>query len=352
MANVAAVLAGLKKNMGERIGDFGTKLHESERVPTGIFAFDMATGGGWPKGKVSEVFGPESSGKTNLVLKTIATHQMLWPEEVCAILDLEHALDGEWAKKLGVDTDKLLWMKPEYVEQTIDMVEALLAASDIGLVALDSIAAMITFNEANSDADKAAVGGSSNLVGKLIRKITLRLNQAEKEGRFPTVLCVNQTRYKIGVMMGDPETTPGGNAPKFAAAMRVRTYGKNINDAKISKTMPVLKETQFIIRKWKTPILATHGMYQMVTVPHGGFTVGECQDVNAVLGYMKQCGVLEKIEGYKGGWKLMGEEYKTLDPIKKRLVEDKEWGLGIRSGVIKTMMAGGEIIEAQQEEAA
>jgi len=132
--------------------------------------------------------------------------------------------------------------------------------------------------------------------------------------------------------------------------MRVRTYGKNIMESKISTTMPVLKETQFIIRKWKVPILSANGMYQMAAIPHAGLNVGECSDVNTVIGYMKKCGVL--IKGDKPGvWNCLGDTYKTLEPIKEKLVVDKVWGLAVRANVIKTMLAGGEIAPQDEGEA-
>ena len=343
--STADVMAATQKKFGKTVGSFGGKLLNTARVPTGAFQFDMATGGGFPSGRCSIVYGPESSGKTNLVLRTIALHQRMYPDKVCSLVDIE-TMDPEWARALGVDVDKLGWFRPSYAEQAVDIVESLLCAEDCGVVALDSLAAMITTTEAENSADKGSMGGNSILIGKMVRKTTLALNDAEKSGRSPTLIYINQTRHKIGVMFGDPETMPGGNAPFFQAAMRVRVYGKNKTDAKVSKVMPVMKETTFVLKKWKVPIVSPSGNFDMVMVPHNGLQPGEIDDINTVAAYLKEYGQLEKT---KKGWTALGEHYATLEAFKTRLYEDKDFGAEVRAAIIARVVAEGALPPEESE---
>lgn len=331
------VLAAAQKQYGTSIGSFGGKLNNSSRIRTTALSFDMATGGGFPRNRCSIIYGPESSGKTNLLLRAIAWHQRMFPDKVCALVDLE-TMDPDWARQLGVDVDKLAWIRPSYAEQAVNIVESLLYAEDCGLVGIDSIAAMITTMEAEKSAEAGSMGGNSIVVGKLVRKSTLALNEAEKANRAATLIYINQTRMKIGVMFGDPETMPGGNAPFFQAALRVRTYGKNKIDTKINKVMPVIKEISFILKKWKVPVVAAAGKFDMVMIPHNGFLPGETDDWNTLSSYLKSYGQFEKA---KGGWLILGQIYPTIDAFKSRIYEDRAFGEEVRDALIARVVKDG-----------
>jgi recombination protein RecA len=334
------VLAVFQKSHGLTVGSFGGSLVDVSRLPSGIFAFDLATGGGFPRGKASMVYGPESSGKTNLILRSLAMHQFLYPDLTCVFFDIENSFDPVWAKLMGVDTDRLIVVQPSYAEQCVDMVESFLCADDCGLVVVDSIAALVTTNEADSSAEKAVVGGSSNPVGKMVRKTTLALAEASKMQRYPTLIYVNQIRHKIGVMFGDPETMTGGNAPKFQVGLLVRLYGKNKMDPKISKVMPVLKEVSFVLKKWKVPVLAANGAFEMAMVAHDDLGVGECDDFSTVHRYLEDFGQFEK--GDKGkGWVILGEAYATQQLFRDRLYQDKQFGAEVREALIKRALQEG-----------
>jgi recombination protein RecA len=332
------LIARHKKNYGNAAVSEGGHQHSVVRIPTGLFPFDLASGGGFPRGRASIVYGPESSSKTNMALKAIASHQALWPDQVNIFVAIE-GFDPLWARRLGVDTDRLIVLYPSYAEQAVDMIEEYLHAEDCGLVVLDSLAAMVTTQEAEKSAEGAIVGGASVAVGKLIRKSTLAFTEAEKAGRSPTLLYVNQTRFKIGVMFGNPETMPGGNAPKFQSALTVRVYGKNLTDTKVSQVMPVMKETTFTIPKWKVPIVAASGVFKMVTYPHAGFVVGEVDDWNTVSQYLRAAGQLEKL-GAKG-WTMLGETHPTLQACRDRLHDDKAFGLEVRRAIIERVLNDG-----------
>ena len=338
------VLARIQKTYGTSVGDLGAKLSDSARIPFGVFQLDLASGGGMPRNRATTIFGPESSGKSNCVLRAIAVQQALHPELTHAMVDLE-GLDPAWAKALGVDMEKLAWIRPAYAEQVVDIVESLLYAEDCGIVAVDSLAAMLTTQEADSSAEKANVGGASNPIGKMVRKTTLALAEAEKAHRSATLIYVNQTRYKIGVMFGDPETTPGGNAPRFQSSLSVRLYGKNKTDPKISKAMPVLKETTFILRKWKVPIVCPTGKFDMVMIPHDGFACGEVDDWVTISTFLKQLGQLEK---QPKGRQIVGESYPTLEAFRTRMKEDKPFGAEVRGALITRVLADGMIGDAAE----
>ena len=341
--SMADLLGTFQKDHGEGIGSFGGALVQSDRIPTGLFELDLAMGGGFPRGKVSIVFGPESSGKTNISLLAIASHQRLWPDKVCAFIDIEHSFDPDWAGQLGVDCSKLLVINPSFAEQAVDIIETLLRADDCGLIVVDSLAAFVTTSEIESSADKAIVGGASLVIGKLTRRSTQALVEAEKAGRYPSMIYINQVTFKIGVMFGDPETTPGGNKPRHQSAMTVRLYGKNKLDPSVSKTMPVIKETTFIIRKWKCPILHASGSYEMVTYPHDGLTPGMAADFNAIAEYLKTWGEFKKDE--KKGWIILGQHYGVIEQFKTKVYQDKAFGNMVRQHVIGMFLNHGEVLE-------
>lgn len=325
-----------QKAHGDTVGNFGGNPNQADRCPTGLFPFDLATGGGFPRCRASMVYGPESSGKTNLILRAIATNQMLRPHETNVFIGIE-PFDPPWARKMGVDTDKVIVLNPNFAEDVVDMAESFLNSDDCGVVAIDSLAAMITTSEAASDAEKAVVGGSSIPVGKLVRKTTHALNTAEKQGRSPTLIYINQTRFKIGVMFGDPTTLPGGNAPRFQSALTIRTFGKNIVDSKISDQFPVRKEITFAVMKNKCPIIATHGKMELVTHPHDGMQIGDVDDFTIVATYLKDLGFFNKHE--KKGYDILGTHYPTQNAFADRLREDRVFGNEVRQAVIKTVLA-------------
>nr|WP_281433629.1 AAA family ATPase [Nitratireductor aquibiodomus] len=335
------MLKQFQKDMGDGAGSYGSHWVNADRIPTGMFELDLALSGGFPRGKVSMIFGPESSNKTNIALLAIAQHQKLWPELTCVFVDLENEYNAPWAKSLGVDTDKLILLKPAYAEQAVDMVEAMLLADDVGLVVLDSLAALVGTAELDKSAEGETPGAAGRISGKLYRKTIAAFVEAEKRGRYPSLFYINQITYKIGVMFGNPETTPGGKKPWFQSAIVLRVYGNNIIDSKISKVMPVRKEVSFVIKKFKVPILAASGKFEMATQPHGGLEIGQCDDANTIKGYLESFG--EWFAADKKGWSIFGEHYATQKAWKERFYSEPAYANKVRGHVIKTMMAGGEI---------
>ncbi len=333
---IKEVLAKYKKSLGDTIGAFGGHEMSMERIPTGIFAFDLATGGGFPKGRCSCIFGPESSNKTNIALMAIASNQKINPKEINVYVAIE-PFDGVWAAKMGVDVEKLLVVYPSFAEEAIDMIEGFLLSEDCGIVVLDSIAAMITVQEADSDATKANPGAPL-IVGKLVRKTIFALREAEKVGRAPTLIYINQNRFKIGVMYGNPEEMPGGQAPRFQAALWVRVHGKNVIDSKVHSTLPVLKETNFTIKKFKVPITSASGVFQLVVHPHSNMAIGETADWSTIKAYLNDLGAMVKSPDGKG-WLIIHQPYPTQEAFRKKVYEDKTFGRNVRLAIINKVMS-------------
>ncbi len=197
-----------------RLGD--KVIEPTEAISTGSLGLDLALGvGGLPKGRVIEIYGPESSGKTTLTLHAIAETQKAGG--VCAFIDAEHALDVKYAKDIGVDTDNLLVSQPDFGEQALEILETVIRSGAVDLVVVDSVAALTPKVEIDGDMDDQQVGVQARLMSKALRKITGLLNKMNC-----TVIFINQIRMKIGMTgYGSPETTTGGNALKFYSSVRL-----------------------------------------------------------------------------------------------------------------------------------
>lgn len=197
-----------------RLGD--KEVQKIDFIPTGSLGLDLALGiGGIPRGRVIEIYGPESSGKTTLTLHAIAEAQKA--DGVCAFIDAEHALDVKYAKQIGVDVDNLLLAQPDSGEDALEMVETLIRSGACDLIVVDSVAALTPKAEIDGDMDSQQVGVQARLMSKALRKITSLLNKTQT-----TIIFINQIRMKIGMTgYGSPETTPGGNALKFYSSVRM-----------------------------------------------------------------------------------------------------------------------------------
>jgi recombination protein RecA len=214
---IETVVDSIKEKFGEgiimKLGD--VKRVDVESIPTGSISLDIALGiGGMPRGRVIEVYGPESSGKTTLTLHIISNAQKAGG--VAAFIDAEHALDPEYAKKIGVNINDLLISQPDNGEQALDIVEALVNSGAVSIIVVDSVAALVPKAEIEGDMGDQHMGRQARLMSQALRKLTSIVAKSNC-----TVIFINQIRMKIGVVFGNPETTTGGNALKFYSSVRV-----------------------------------------------------------------------------------------------------------------------------------
>ena len=217
LKNLDLAIQQIEKDYGSeairRLGD--ATVSQVESIPTGNIMIDRALGvGGFPRGRIIEIFGPESSGKTTLTLTAIAQAQKLGG--LAAFIDVEHALDPHYARKLGVNLDELLVSQPSSGEEALRICETLVRSNALDIIVLDSVAALVTKSELEGEIGDAVVGAQARLMSNALRKLTSFISKANT-----ICLFTNQIREKIGVMFGNPETTPGGKALKFYASIRV-----------------------------------------------------------------------------------------------------------------------------------
>ncbi len=219
---VDMAMAQIEKNYGKgaimKLGE--SKNINVETIPTGSISLDIALGGGIPKGRIIEIYGPESSGKTTVTLHAIAETQK--QGGMAAFVDTEHALDPQYAKKIGVDTDNLLVAQPDSGEQALEIVETLVRSNAVDLIVVDSVAALTPKAEIEGEMGDSHMGLQARLMSQALRKLTGAVNKSKC-----TIIFINQIRMKIGVMFGNPETTTGGNALKFYSSVRMEIRRKS-----------------------------------------------------------------------------------------------------------------------------
>ncbi|MCA3441207.1 MAG: recombinase RecA [Rhodobacter sp.] len=286
-----SALAQIERQFGKgsimKLGS-DSKIMDVEATSTGSLGLDIALGiGGLPKGRIIEIYGPESSGKTTLTLHVVAEEQK--KGGVCAFVDAEHALDPQYARKLGVNLDELLISQPDTGEQALEIVDTLVRSGAVSLVVVDSVAALTPKAEIEGDMGDMQMGSQARLMSQAMRKLTASIGRSNC-----MVILINQIRMKIGVMFGSPETTTGGNALKFYASVRldIRRIGAikdrdevvgNTTRVKVvkNKVAPPFKEVEF-------DIMYGEGISKM----------GELVDLGV------KAGVVEK----SGSWYSFGDE--------------------------------------------
>ena len=290
---LAAALGQIEKQFGKgavmRMGD-----HDRQAIPaisTGSLGLDIALGiGGLPKGRIVEIYGPESSGKTTLTLSVIAQAQKAGA--TCAFVDAEHALDPDYAGKLGVNVDDLLVSQPDTGEQALEITDMLVRSNAVDVIIVDSVAALVPKAEIEGDMGDAHVGLQARLMSQALRKITGNIKNANC-----LVIFINQIRMKIGVMFGNPETTTGGNALKFYSSVRLdirRTGAVKDGDEVVGS------ETRVKVVKNKVAPPFRQAEFQIM-YGRGIYRTGEIIDLGVQLGLVEKSGAWYSYQGSKIG---------------------------------------------------
>jgi recombination protein RecA len=281
-----AAISSITKAYGEgsimRLGD-AQALRKIEVIPTGALGVDLALGvGGLPRGRVIEIFGPESSGKTTLMLHVIASAQKNGGQ--AAFIDAEHALDPGYARKLGVNLNELLVSQPDSGEEALSICETLARSNALDVIVIDSVAALVPKSELEGEMGMATMGMQARLMSQALRKLTAILNKAKT-----TCIFTNQLREKVGVMFGNPETTPGGKALKFYASVRIDIRRKDTLKDAAGNAIGNVARVKIVKNKVAPPF--TESEFEII-YNHGINKEGSILDVGL------QHGVVEK----KGAW--------------------------------------------------
>ena len=314
-----AALGQIERQFGSgtvmRMGD--KKQEKIPAIPTGSLGLDLALGiGGLPRGRVVEIYGPESSGKTTLTLEVIAQCQKLGG--TAAFIDAEHALDPIYAEKLGVNVGELLISQPDTGEQALEVADIMVHSGGIDMLVIDSVAALVPKAEIEGEMGDTHIGLQARLMSQALRKITANVNRSNT-----LVIFINQIRYKIGVMFGSPETTSGGNALKFYASVRLDI--RRIGTVKEGDEV-VGNETRVKVVKNKVSPPFKQAEFQII-YNKGINRLGELLDRGSDLGILEKSGSWYSLEGEKIGQgkanaaEFLQENPKIAKKVEKQILE-------------------------------
>jgi recombination protein RecA len=319
---VSAAVAAIEKQFGKgaimALG--GAEIPEMGVVPTGSVGLDLALGvGGLPRGRVVEIYGPESSGKTTLTLHAIAQAQRAGG--VCAFIDAEHALDVTYARKLGVRLEDLLVSQPDNGEQALEIVDRLVCTAAVDLIVIDSVAALVPKAEIEGEMGDAHMGLQARLMSQALRKLTAATNRTNT-----LVIFINQLRMKIGVMFGNPETTTGGNALKFYASVRL-----DIRKIGVVKNGEVVTGTKTRVKVVKNKVAPPFREAEFEIMYGTGVNwAGEIVDLASEAGVLEKSGAYyawkgERIgQGREAACKWMAENARAAEEIRAVLVAKRK----------------------------
>ena len=343
MPTLKAFLKSVDKDNADLHCQVGIQHQLMDRIPTGFYGLDSGLGGGFPAGRISMIFGLESAMKTTICLKAIASAQKMWPDKKCVFVDVEGHFDSQWAEKMGVDTESLVYILPPNAESAVDALCGLLSLEDVSVIVLDSLAALITEQEAGKSASEAVVATNAKAINRLYRLSGKHLGKARLEGRTPTLLLVNQVRFKIA-MMGNPEVLPGGPSMMFASSMIVRVVGSDEVMKPVHPTLPAFRKIKWSVRKNKVPITQGSGEIRVALrhIEENNLDVGNSYDWPNVKAHLAHLGLMQNAG--PGKWQLVWpdtgevELYKTQNEIKEKMVSDEEFSLRLRTGLMKKMM--------------
>ncbi|KAA5537003.1 recombinase RecA [Taibaiella lutea] len=323
-------LKALKMTLDKIDKDFGKgsvmklgekQTTEMEVVSTGSLGLDVALGvGGFPRGRIIEIYGPESSGKTTIAIHTIAEAQK--KGGICAIVDAEHAFDSGYARKLGVDVDNLLISQPDYGEQALEIAERLILSGALDVVVIDSVAALVPKSELEGEMGDSKMGLQARLMSQAMRKLTATIARTNC-----TCIFINQLREKIGVMFGNPETTTGGNALKFYASVRL-----DIRRIAQIKDGDVATGNRTRVKVVKNKVAPPFRQVEFDIIFGEGISkIGEIIDMGVEMGFLTKSG-----SWFSSGDTKIGQ---GRDAVKNFLIDNPEFAAEIEGKIREALKA-------------
>jgi recombination protein RecA len=324
-SKLSSVLDNLEKTYGKgSVGIFGEMdFPDVECLSTGSLKYDLLIGEkkfkGFPRGRIVEIYGKEASFKSTICLLTIAEAQR--NGEICAFIDAEQSFDKDMAERLGVNVEKLVFSAPETTEQTLDTVEKLVSTGELAMVVVDSVAAMTPLKELEGEFGESHMGVQARLMSQALRKINGLVHRTNTNLTF-----INQTRDKIGVTYGNPETTTGGNALAFYASLRIRSHASNMTEKdSTGRELGKIIKPKIMKSKISTPSRST----DIAFFYEGGLDVyGEVIDLAVDLGFIKKSGSWYSLpDGTKLG--------QGLNSVRDFLADNEEFYQDIRNQIIK-----------------
>ncbi|QNH72055.1 hypothetical protein P11VFA_077 [Rhizobium phage P11VFA] len=324
---LAGVLKAVNKSHGEGIISRGNVKPVIEHIPTGIFALDMATFGGIPQGLVTLLYGWESSGKTTLSMKAIAGAQKKYPSKAVTVIDIEGTFDMNWARNgHGVDTDSLVYVSPSSGEQALDIADGILRAEETSLILVDSLAALIPTKELEKSFEDGVVGEQARLIGRFVRKVQQAVLEERRRGHAPAIILVNQWRYKVGVMHGDPRTLPGGMAQHYVAGLKIDIKNKE-KAGRDDRNIEVIdyNEHSFTIAKNKMGNGIRTGEFEMIRNPSHWLGPGFIDDAKTVVSYAIKMGLVGGSGGRYTFDGLPNETFRKYDDIAEYMYQDLDF---------------------------
>lgn len=331
------VMLDIAKHKGDGAIRMANNLPAANHIPTGCFVLDLATLGGVADGFTTMLYGYESSGKTTIAKKIVGSFQKKYPDKRAVWVDPEGMFDKDWASKMGVNVDDLLYSSPAHGNEAVDIISAVMDAWETGLVVLDSIPACVSVNIVNKSAEDDTMSELARLMGKLCSKILVSHAQQRRRGHRVTVILINQFRMRVGGMiLGDPRTLPGGRQINHIPTTKIEVKNKEVmgKDRHDNEIVEV-NEHSFKITKAKHGASIRSGDFRMMINPDNslGLQQGAFDNTATVAAFAKKMGL---ITGGGSAWKIVGEERKfgKLAEIQEFLVANPEQELALMQTVV------------------
>jgi len=330
------VILDIQKHKGANSIHEANRIVPSNHIPTGCFVLDFALMGGIADGYNTMLYGLESSGKTTLAKKIVGQFQKKHEDKKAVWVDPEGMFDRDWASKMGVDTDKLIYSSPETGNEAVDIIAAVMDAKETGLVVLDSVPACVPMTIIEKSAEDDTMAELARLMGKLCSKILVSQAKERRRGHRVTVILINQFRFKVGFVMGDNRTLPGGRQINHIPTTKIEVKNKEVmGKDKHEHEVVEVNEHEFKITKAKHGSSIRHGEFRMIINPDNvmGLPQGTFEDFATVAAYSKRMGV---ITGGGASWKIDGvsKKFGKLEEIKDFLKDNEDHYLRLKQTLI------------------